>query len=144
MKRAQSILDSLKSGMTLEKIPELIDVEENAKTPLGCALQKLEVYKDKGYKIPVMTADTAVYFEKQDFEPTKVRRAAIEASGKLESELTKMEIAELMIEFYKNIATQHGGQVDFYYIDAFAVLFPYGEIKTQEYKRAYTLTNILK
>ena len=80
IKRAQSILDSMRCTLTLEKIPELIDVEENRKTPFECALQKLEVYKDKNYTIPVMTADTAVYFENQDFEPTKVRRAAIESA----------------------------------------------------------------
>ena len=55
-----------------------------------------------------------------------------------------MEIAELMIDFYKNIATQNGGVIDFYYVDAFAVLFPNGEIKVQEYKRYYTLTDIHK
>jgi hypothetical protein len=55
-----------------------------------------------------------------------------------------MQIAELMIEFYKNIATQNGGSIDFYYTDAFAVLFPDGSIQTSEYKREYTLTNELK
>jgi hypothetical protein len=91
-----------------------------------------------------MTADTAVYFENQDFDPTHVRRAAIQASGRVESELTKMQIAELMIAFYTDIARKAGGKVDFYYVDAFAVLFPNGEIKTQEYKREYTLTDELK
>ncbi len=89
----------------------------------------------------MICSDTSVHFPKQDFEPTKVRRAAIEASGKPETELTKKQIAELMIDFYKNIATENGGSIDFYYTDAFAVLFPNGEIKTQEYTREYTLTN---
>ena len=45
---------------------------------MECALQKLEAYKNLGYKVPIITGDTAVYFENQDFDPTKVRRAAIE------------------------------------------------------------------
>ena len=51
-----------------------------------------------------MVGDTAVYFEDQDFDPTHVRRAAIQKSGKSESELTKQEIAGLLVEFYQNIA----------------------------------------
>jgi inosine/xanthosine triphosphate pyrophosphatase family protein len=45
IKRAQSVLDTLRSAMKLEKIPELIEVEENALTARECALQKLEAYK---------------------------------------------------------------------------------------------------
>jgi len=47
IERAQSIFDTFKAGMTLEKIPDLIEVEETQSTPLACALQKLEVYKNK-------------------------------------------------------------------------------------------------
>jgi hypothetical protein len=46
-----------------------------------------------------------------------------------------------MVDFYQNIAQQKGGKVDFYYTDAFAVLFPNGEVKTFEYRREYILTN---
>jgi inosine/xanthosine triphosphate pyrophosphatase family protein len=64
--------------MKLEAIPDFIDVDETGSTPMQCALQKIEAYKDAGYTIPVITADTAVYFENQDFDSTKVRRAAVE------------------------------------------------------------------
>ncbi len=144
IKRAQSILDTLRSKMKLEKVPELLEVEETGATPMECAMQKIEVYKDAGYSIPVIAADTAVYFENQDFDPTMVRRAAIEKSGKKESELSKLEIAEIMVDFYKSIAHKSGWEIDFYYVDAFVVLFPNGEIKKIEYKREYTLTDIHK
>lgn len=68
----------MKKGIKIEKIPDMIEVQETGNTPLECALQKLEVYKDKNIDVPVLTADTAVYFEDQDFDPTHVRRAAID------------------------------------------------------------------
>lgn len=139
--RAQSALDTLKSKIKLEKIPELIDVEETGATPIECALQKIEPYKNKGHKVPVIAWDTAVYFENQDFDPTKLRRAAIEQTWKNESDLTKDEIAEIMVEFYKEIAVKNGGTLDFYYIDSWAMLCPNGEVKTYEYRREYTLTD---
>lgn len=78
IKRAQSILDTLKSKISLEKVPEFIEVEETGATPMECAMQKIQAYKGKDFSVPVMTADTAVYFSEQDFDPTKVRRAALE------------------------------------------------------------------
>jgi leucyl-tRNA synthetase len=144
IKRAQSVFDTLKCQTKLEKIPELIDVEETGTTPMDCAMQKIEAYRDRGYTIPVMAADTAVYFENQDFEPTHVRRCAIQASWKDESELSKQEIAECMIEFYASKAKTEGWEVPFYYIDAFVVLFPNGDIKRFEYKREYILTGSSK
>lgn len=144
IKRAQSVLDTLKSQMKLESIPDFIDVEESGSTPMQCAMQKIEAYKSAWYTIPVMTADTAVYFENQDFDSTHVRRAAIEKSWKKESDLSKLEIAEIMVEFYKDIARRNGWEIDFHYVDAFVVLFPNGEMKQIEYKRHYTLTDIHK
>jgi len=45
IKRAQSVLDTLKSQMKLESIPDFIDVEESGSTPMQCAMQKIEAYK---------------------------------------------------------------------------------------------------
>jgi len=72
-----------------------------------------------------MTADTGVYFEGgQDFDPTHVRRAAIESIGGNEVDMSKEEIGQAMFDFYKERATKVGGKIDFYYQDGFAVLFP--------------------
>jgi len=106
IKRAQSIFDALKSNITLEKVPEFIEVEETGATPLECAMQKIQAYKGKNYSVPVMAADTAVYFDNQDFDSTKVRRAALEEVGKTESEVSEQECAEIMVEFYRNKASQ--------------------------------------
>jgi leucyl-tRNA synthetase len=80
VKRAQSVLDTLRSKITLEVIPELKNVEETGVTPLECVLQKIEAHKDAAYTIPVIAADTSVYFEGQDFNPTHLRRVAIQAA----------------------------------------------------------------
>jgi len=139
VKRAQSVLDTLRSKISIEALPEMIDVEETGSTPLECAFQKLEVYKWKDYSIPVMAADTSIYFPDEDLNPTKVRRNALEAAGKSESEVSVEECAEIMIDFYQKIARDNGWNIDYYYVDSFAVLFPDGEIKTYDYRREYIL-----
>jgi len=139
IKRAQSVMNTLRSKISVTAIPEMIDVEETGSSPLECALQKLEVYKWKDHSIPVITADTSIYFANEDLDPTRVRRNAFDAAGKIESELSVEECAEIMIAFYQKIAEKNGGIIDYYYIDSFAVLFPNGDIKTFEYRREYVL-----
>lgn len=141
IERAQKIMSKLDANMSIEKYSDTIDVEETATTSLECALQKLEVYKGKDIDAPIAVADTAVYFENQDFQPTKVRRTAIELAGKNEADLSQEEIAELMIEFYQSKARDEGGSIPYHYVDSWAVLYPNGEVKTFEYRREYTLTD---
>jgi len=143
IERAQSLIEPLDSSIKIEAYRDIKEIEETGKTPLECALQKLEAYKGKDLDAPLIVADTAVYFEGQDFEPTKVRRAAIEASGKEESELSKREIAHLMQTYYQDIAKKAGGEIDFYYRDSFAILFPDGRVKTSQYDRYYILTDTI-
>jgi hypothetical protein len=38
-------MNKLDANLVIEKYSDIIEVEETAKTPLECALQKLEVYK---------------------------------------------------------------------------------------------------
>lgn len=139
--RVQKMFEQIDTSIKVLAHPDRTEVEETWKTPLECAIQKLEPYKTQQRTLPIISADTAVYFEDQDFDPTRVRRAAIEASGKKEADMTRKEIAEEMVAFYKKKAQEAWGEVDFYYIDSFAVLFPDGNIKTYEYRREYTLTD---
>ncbi len=143
IERAQKLLSQINPDAIIEKYSGIIDVEETAQTPLACALQKLEVYKSKDIDAPIAVADTAVYFENADFdfEPTKVKRTALELAGKKESDLSVEEVAELMIGYYQQKAQEAGGSLEYYYIDSWAVLYPNGEIKTFEYRREYTLTD---
>lgn len=45
-----------------------------------------------------------------------------------------------MNDFYKKLALDNGGKLDFYYLDSWAVLMPDGQVHTTEFKREYTLT----
>jgi len=144
IERAHKLLSKLNPDAVVEKYPEIIEIEETARTPLECALQKLEVYKWKDIDAPIAVADTAVYFESADFdfEPTKVKRTALELAGKKESDLSIEEVAELMIAYYQERAREAGWSLDYYYVDSWAVLYPNGEVKTIEYRREYTLTDV--
>lgn len=139
--RAQKVFSPLDPSVVIESFPHLIDTEETGTTPMECALQKLEAYRGIERDAPLVVADTAVYFKDQDFEPTKVRRVVLEKLGKSEHEVSTSELARLMQDFYRTIARDAGGKVDFFYKDAFAVLFPDGSVKTGEYTRDYILTD---
>lgn len=143
IERAQKLFSRINPNTQLEKYGEIIDVEETGKTSLECALQKLEVYKGKDIDAPIAVADTSVHFENADFdfEPTKVKRTALELAGKKESDLSVEQVAELMIEFYQGKAHEAGGRLNYHYIDSWAVLYPNGVVKTYEYRREYTLTD---
>lgn len=45
IERANIALSPLDDTIKIEKYPDIVDVEETGKTPLECALQKLEAYK---------------------------------------------------------------------------------------------------
>lgn len=146
IERAQKLFSEIYSKAIVEKYSDIIEVEETGETSLECALQKLEVYKWKEIDAPIAVADTSVYFENADFdfEPTKVKRTALELAGKKESDLSVEEIAELMIDYYQAKAKEAGWKLNYHYIDSWAVLYPNGEIKTLEYRREYILTDIRK
>ena len=141
LERAQRIFKNIDADVVLETYPGIKEIEETGTTPMECALQKIEAYKDDTRDVPVMATDSAVYFENQDFDPTHVRRAAIAKAWKQESEMTAEEVAEAMVQFYQDAANAAGGSFDFYYIDAWVVLYPNGEIRSYEYKRPYEMTN---
>jgi len=44
---------------------------------MECALQKIEPYKNTDMKYPIITSDSSVHFEGQDFDPTHIKRAAL-------------------------------------------------------------------
>lgn len=139
--RLQSVFSWIDENTKIEPYTDIQDVQETGATALECALQKLEVYKDAKIDAPILTNDAAVYFDGQDFDPTHVRREALANGGYNESEMTQDEISDVMTQYYKNLAKEAGGKLDFYYIDAWAVLFPNGEVKTAEYRREYILTD---
>ncbi|MFA4931202.1 MAG: non-canonical purine NTP pyrophosphatase [Patescibacteria group bacterium] len=136
--RLQKIFKKIDPSVEIELVPEYIDVAETGRDGTENSLLKVLPYKEK-YQYPVLAGDTAVFFTGENFDPTHVRRAALE--GLDESRLTQEEIAGKMIDYYIKLANKYGGQKDFYYTDYWTILFPDGTIKQTNYQRHYILTN---
>lgn len=138
--RLQKIFSRIDKNISIELVPEYVDVHETGVTPLENALQKLEPYKTRQRQFPIIANDIALHFEWIDFDPTHVKREALKFYGRTEADSTQEEVAKMMNDFYKKLALDNGGKLDFYYLDSWAILYPNGDIKTGEFRREYTLT----
>jgi hypothetical protein len=116
---------------------EVIDTEENEKSLKGNALLKARAYLGK-VDMPILSNDTGLYVEGEGFIEAP-KRMALE--GVEEQILTKEEVAFKQLNFWKNIATKHGGKVDAAWIISLVLLHPNGDIKTAEPHREIILTN---
>ncbi|MBP9758415.1 class I tRNA ligase family protein [Candidatus Dojkabacteria bacterium] len=117
---------------------DVVEIEENG-TLTENAVQKVKAYEGLVTDIPIIGFDTGIYIKDKNIDPVKVRRNALK--GKDEKTLTQEQIAELMIDYYKNIAIESGGKAEAYFLDVFAIKLPGAEIKTFEVKREITLTD---
>ena len=116
---------------------ENIDPEENGKTLAENALIKARAYFGK-VDMPILANDTGFWVEGEGFVDAPKRKALGSAD---EKSLTKQEIANMMLEFWQNIARKHGGKVDAAWMEAFVVLNPDGTMRTAESKREVILTD---
>lgn len=116
---------------------EVIDVVENGKTLAENARLKANAYFGK-VDMPILSNDTGFYVEGEGFVDAPKR---IALGGTDESVLSKEEIAKIILNFWKGIATKHGGKVDAAWVEAFVALYPNGEIKEAESRREIVLTN---
>ena len=156
LERMQKVYSKIDVKTSIEKYSEIIEIDENGKDAMENALKKIEPYraltspqpsspKGRGeLQYPIVATDSEIHFEGRDFDQTHIKREALKAIGKMENECTQQEVAEAMNIFYRDLAGKNGGKLEFYYVDAWAILFPNGEIKTHEYKRFYTLTDTPK
>lgn len=116
---------------------EVRDIEETGKTLAENAEMKAWAYQ--GYiDMPIVANDTGFFVEGEGFVLAP-KRAAF-GNGD-ESGFTPEEKASKLVEFWKGIATKHGGRVDATWIEVFACLMPDGTLKTSESKREVVLTN---
>ena len=116
---------------------EAIDVEENGKTLKENAKLKANAYLGK-VDMPIISNDTGIYVEGEGFVDAPKRKALGEIN---ENTLSKKEISEKLLNFWKGIATKHGGKVDATWVESFAVVYPDGGIKESESRREIILTN---
>jgi hypothetical protein len=96
----------------------------------------------KNLDAPVIAGDTWLYFDDIEFDPTHIKRQALKDVWKSEKELSQEEIFEILLNFYRNLASSKWGELPFYYIDGFVVKFPNWSVISRECKRNNILTDI--
>jgi inosine/xanthosine triphosphate pyrophosphatase family protein len=100
--RMQELVVKVADDFVIQKVPELIDVEENGITPVENAMQKVDPYQN--LDAPIIAGDTGVYFDDIAFDPTHVKRQALNNANINYQTATQEEIYDAMIEFYKSLA----------------------------------------
>jgi inosine/xanthosine triphosphate pyrophosphatase family protein len=116
---------------------ESIEVVENGATLEENALLKAFAYADKT-DMPVLANDTGFYVEGDGFVDAPKRHAL---GGTDEKTLTKEEISQKLLEFWKGVATKHGGKVNAAWVESFVVVYPNKETKKAESRREIILTD---
>ena len=147
-KRLKPLFKKINPKLKIKLVPDYIDAKEDGKDGFENSLKKVMLYKGK-YDCPVIAMDTAVFFEgpsfakasegMEDFDPLCPKRSCLEEGD--EDRLNQEQIAEKMLNFYKNIAKKNGGEKEFYYEDYWTILLPDGNYKQIKYKREYILTD---
>ena len=141
LERMQELAAKVADDFVIQKVPELIYVEENWATPVENALQKIEPYT--WLDAPIIAGDTGVYFDDIAFDPTHVKRQALNNANMNYQTATQEEIYDAMIEFYKSLADSKWWEFPFYYLDGWAIKYPNENILTFETKRNNILTNTI-
>jgi inosine/xanthosine triphosphate pyrophosphatase family protein len=116
---------------------EPLDVEENGTTLQENAEIKARAYFGK-VDMPILSNDTGFWVEGEGLVDTPKRTALGETD---ERTLSKEEIAERLLSFWKSIATKNGGEVDAAWVEAFVVLNPNGEMRVADSRREVVLTD---
>lgn len=140
LQRMQLLCSSISDNFIVERVPNIIEIDENGSTPIKNAIIKVSPYKNLDF--PVIAWDTGLYFDNIDFDPTHVKRVALQKVWKKSEDCTQEEICNILLQFYQNLAADNGGELPFHYTDGFAIKFTNWNIKTYESIRKNILTNI--
>jgi hypothetical protein len=116
---------------------EYIDPKEEGGTLKENAEIKARAYFGK-VSLPILANDTGFYVEGEGFVHAPKRKALDNTD---ETTLTKEQIAEKLLGFWKNIAKKYGGKVDAAWLEVFALLEPNGEIHFSDSRREVILTD---
>lgn len=114
-----------------------LHTEENGKTLAENSEIKARAFLGK-VDMPILSNDTGFWVDGEGLIDTPKR---IALGNKDEAILTKEEMAQAMLEFWKGIATKYGGKVDAAWLEAFALLDPDGTLHTADSRREVVLTN---
>lgn len=125
--------------ITLEELGLKIDEpKEDGNSELENATIKAKAYYE-ATGIKSFALDTGFYIEGLSDEDQPAHHSQ-EVAG-VDDSMSQEERFELMKEYYKNIAKEHGGSVQAYFKDVF-VIYDGKEIKATQSKRAVTLTDV--
>lgn len=116
---------------------EVEDMEENGATLTENAKIKAMAYFGK-INLPILANDTGFYVEGEGLVSTP-KRSALE--GLDHKNLTQEEVADRLLEFWKGVATKHGGRVDAAWVESFVLVDTDGSVRVAESKREVILTN---
>ena len=141
IERFKKLINHIDSNIELFSPYEIgidpVDVEENGKTLIENALLKANAYLGKT-DMAILSNDTGFYVEGDGFVDAPKRKAL---EGINEKELSEEEISKKLLNFWKGVATKHGGKVDAAWIEAFVLLYSSGEAKKAESRREIVLTD---
>jgi inosine/xanthosine triphosphate pyrophosphatase family protein len=139
--RLQRIVSVMSDSILLRTPQELslpaIEVSENAVTLLENAEQKARAYTVHT-KLPVLANDTGFYVEGEGLIVAPKRHAL---AGTDETVLSRAEVSERVLEFWKQIARRYGGEVDAAWVEGFVVIYGDGRVVRAESRREVVLTD---
>ena len=141
VERLKKLINHIDSNIELFSPNELgidpVDIEENGKTLMDNALLKVNAYLGK-VDFPILSNDTGFYVEGDGFVDAPKRKAL---EGINENELSEEEISKRLLNFWKGVATRHGGKVDAVWVEAWVLLYPNGKANKVESRRKIVLTD---
>lgn len=114
-----------------------IFIEENGRTMAENAQLKARAYLGL-VPLPILANDTGFFVEGEGLVEAP-KRVALQ--GQDEKELTKEQIAQLTLEFWKGVARRNGGSVNAAWIEAFILLEPDGTVRESSSRREVILTD---
>jgi inosine/xanthosine triphosphate pyrophosphatase family protein len=113
----------------IEDVKEDGTLEENARKKAKAYLGKTE--------IPILANDAGFYVEGIGLVKNP-KRIALEID---ENSLSKEEIYNKVIDYWKNVAKSYGGEVDAAWVDAFSLVLPDGTFYERGARREIILTD---
>ncbi len=141
LKRMQWLFEEAGLQITLKRPKDIgiedFDVVENGRTLEENVEKKARAVADKT-DLPVLADDSGFYIENEILDPVKVKRNAL--NGVDEKTLSVEEVGAKMLEYYRSIASNHGGSVEAEWRNSFCLIFGREVIHKQSI-RPVTLTN---
>ncbi len=137
--RYRMLAKEIDSSIVLHTLKDLnidsLDINEDGSLEEN-ARKKAQAYSKKT-SFPVLAND-AGFFVKGKGLIKNPKRIALNSS---EENLTKEEIYQLVLDYWREVAKESGGEVDAAWVDAFAIHMPSGNFYKEGAKREVLLVN---